>query len=231
MAQPVTGISSMATRRVLAELAQRYEATTGRRAAIEAVGGVDAAKRVRAGEAFDVVALAADVDREARGRGIRCPRQHGRLRPLGDGAGRSRRRAAARHCERRGGPCDDRRRRSIGYSTGPSESNSAKSRDIGGSITAATRPISSRPSPACPSRRWWRGAKPKSASSSSANSSMRRGSTSSESRPALRFSRSRPSRSEWALGPPAPTTRVQLIAFLNAPEAEETKRRLGMEPA
>ena len=61
MAQPVTGISSMATRRVLAELVQRYEAATGRRAAIEAVGGVDAAKRVRAGEAFDIVALAADV--------------------------------------------------------------------------------------------------------------------------------------------------------------------------
>ena len=61
MAQPITGISSMATRRVLAELAQRFEAAAGGRTAIEAVGGVDAAKRVRAGEPFDVVALASDV--------------------------------------------------------------------------------------------------------------------------------------------------------------------------
>ncbi len=61
MAQPITGISSMATRRVLAELAKAYEAATGERVAIEAIGGVDAAKRVRAGEAFDVVALAANA--------------------------------------------------------------------------------------------------------------------------------------------------------------------------
>jgi molybdate transport system substrate-binding protein len=61
MAQPITGISSMATRRVLAELTHAYEAATGERVAIEAIGGVEAAKRVRAGEAFDVVALAANA--------------------------------------------------------------------------------------------------------------------------------------------------------------------------
>jgi len=61
MAHPITGISSMATRRALAELAGRYEAETGRPTAIEAVGGVDAVRRVRAGEPFDLVVLAADV--------------------------------------------------------------------------------------------------------------------------------------------------------------------------
>ncbi|CAN7716175.1 substrate-binding domain-containing protein [Acidovorax sp. LjRoot118] len=51
----------MATRQVLAELLAAYEQQTGQRAVIEAVGGVDAAKRVQAGEAFDVVVLASDA--------------------------------------------------------------------------------------------------------------------------------------------------------------------------
>lgn len=51
----------MATRQVLAELLAAYEQQTGQRAAIEAVGGVDAAKRVQADEAFDVVVLASDA--------------------------------------------------------------------------------------------------------------------------------------------------------------------------
>lgn len=58
---PLTGISSMATRAVLAELAQACEARTGLRLAVESVGGVDAAKRVAAGEAFDAVILASDA--------------------------------------------------------------------------------------------------------------------------------------------------------------------------
>jgi molybdate transport system substrate-binding protein len=57
----ITGISSMATRQVLAELAAAFEARSGYRVAIESVGGVDAAKRVQAGEAFDVVILASDA--------------------------------------------------------------------------------------------------------------------------------------------------------------------------
>lgn len=55
------GISSMATRAVLAELADAYQQRTGEQVAIESVGGVDAAKRVQAGEAFDVVILASDA--------------------------------------------------------------------------------------------------------------------------------------------------------------------------
>ena len=57
----ITGISSMATRQVLAVLATAFEKQSGHRVAIESVGGVDAAKRVAAGEAFDVVLLAADA--------------------------------------------------------------------------------------------------------------------------------------------------------------------------
>ena len=53
----LTGISSMATRLVLAELADAYQAQSGVRVNIESVGGVDAAQRVQAGEAFDVVIL------------------------------------------------------------------------------------------------------------------------------------------------------------------------------
>ena len=61
MSFPITGISSMATKGLLAELAQAYEQRSGRTVAIEAVGGVDAAKRVQAGEPFDVVVLASDA--------------------------------------------------------------------------------------------------------------------------------------------------------------------------
>ena len=57
----LTGISSMATRALLAELAAAYAQRSGRAAAFESVGGVDAAKRVAAGEAFDVVVLASDA--------------------------------------------------------------------------------------------------------------------------------------------------------------------------
>jgi ABC-type molybdate transport system substrate-binding protein len=57
----ITGISSMATREVLAELGARFERRSGRAVAFESVGGVDAAKRVAAGEPFDVVVLASDA--------------------------------------------------------------------------------------------------------------------------------------------------------------------------
>lgn len=60
-ASRITGISSMATRQVLAELAAAYGRRSGIAVAFESVGGVDAARRVQAGEAFDVVVLAADA--------------------------------------------------------------------------------------------------------------------------------------------------------------------------
>jgi molybdate transport system substrate-binding protein len=61
MTTEILGISSMATRLLLAELAGAYERVADARVRIESVGGVDAAKRVAAGEAFDVVFLAADA--------------------------------------------------------------------------------------------------------------------------------------------------------------------------
>jgi molybdate transport system substrate-binding protein len=63
----IRGVSSMATKAVLAQMiahCQRLPAAKGSQVSIEAVGGVDAAKRVQAGEPFDVVILAADaIDR------------------------------------------------------------------------------------------------------------------------------------------------------------------------
>jgi molybdate transport system substrate-binding protein len=47
----------MATRELLNELAAEYERSTGQPVVAEAAGGVDVAKRVRAGESVDVVVL------------------------------------------------------------------------------------------------------------------------------------------------------------------------------
>ena len=57
----LTAISSMATRQVLAALAQQWQAAGGVPLHIESVGGVDAARRVQAGEALDLVFLASDA--------------------------------------------------------------------------------------------------------------------------------------------------------------------------
>ncbi len=71
MAEPgLRGISSQATRLVLADLARAWQAEGGEAVEIESMGGVDAARRVQAGEPWDVVFLAAEaIDRlEAAGR-------------------------------------------------------------------------------------------------------------------------------------------------------------------
>jgi molybdate transport system substrate-binding protein len=61
MTTTIRGISSMATRQLLAELGAEYATRSGTAVEFESVGGVDAAKRVEAGEAFDVVVLADDA--------------------------------------------------------------------------------------------------------------------------------------------------------------------------
>jgi molybdate transport system substrate-binding protein len=119
-AEPITGISSMATRHALTELARAYEHQSGQRVAIEAVGGVDAIRRVQAGEPFDFVVLAADaIDRlavagcvDAANRinfarsGVTVAVKSGALRPeIGTESDLKRAVLAAR---------------SVGYSTGPS---------------------------------------------------------------------------------------------------------------
>lgn len=58
---PLKLISSMATRAVLAEILAEYSQASATAVAAEAAGGVDVAKRVRAGEAVDVVVLASHV--------------------------------------------------------------------------------------------------------------------------------------------------------------------------
>ena len=68
MSTAIRGISSMATRELLAALATAYGQRAGEAVQIESVGGVDAARRVQAGEAFDFVVLASDaIDRLAAG--------------------------------------------------------------------------------------------------------------------------------------------------------------------
>jgi molybdate transport system substrate-binding protein len=58
----------MATRQLLAELAAAYEQRSGQAVSIESVGGVDAARRVQSGEAFDAVVLGSDaIDKLAAG--------------------------------------------------------------------------------------------------------------------------------------------------------------------
>jgi len=54
-------ISSMATRRLLGDLIAQFEKSSPHRVALESVGGLDAAKRVRAGEPLDIVVLAREV--------------------------------------------------------------------------------------------------------------------------------------------------------------------------
>ena len=116
----IKGISSMATRQLLAELGAGFEQQSGCTVAMEAVGGVDAAKRVQAGESFDVVVLASDaIDKLI---------ASGHLQP-GSRADLVRSGVAA--CVRAGSPAPDissedavkravLAARSISYSTGPS---------------------------------------------------------------------------------------------------------------
>ena len=54
-------ISSMATRLLLVDLAAQWQATSGHDVKLESVGGLDAAKRVQAGEVFDGVVLAREA--------------------------------------------------------------------------------------------------------------------------------------------------------------------------
>jgi len=61
MSLRLAGLSSMATRHILADLARDYEARTGTAVAIWSMGGVEAAKLARAGESTDIVVLASKV--------------------------------------------------------------------------------------------------------------------------------------------------------------------------
>jgi len=116
----ITGISSMAMRNVLAELGDAYGRKSGQTVVIISVGGVDAARRVTDGEAFDFVVLAADVIEKLAANGRVDPRTRTDLA-----------RSAVAMAVAAGAPRPDvstesavrdavLRARSIGYSTGPS---------------------------------------------------------------------------------------------------------------
>ena len=59
--KPLVMISSMATKEVLRELLGQYQASSATMVQALSAGGVDVAKRVRGGEAFDIVVLARDA--------------------------------------------------------------------------------------------------------------------------------------------------------------------------
>jgi ABC-type molybdate transport system substrate-binding protein len=159
----LTGISSMATRQVLAELAAAYRAASGVERRFESVGGVDAAKRVAAGEAFDVVILAADaIDKLIAGGSVLADSRvdlvrspvaiacaKGAPRPTSSSEAALRRAVLAAqhwlfHRAQRHGPA-------ASLHAGASPSNCANA--------------SSRPRPACRWRNWWPMARSNSASS------------------------------------------------------------------
>jgi len=122
----IRGISSMATGHVLAELGDAYRRRSGQHVAVVSVGGVDALRRVQAGEPFDFVVLSSDaieklavegrVDRDSRidlaRSGVAIAVAAGAPRPdvASDRAVREAVLAA----------------RSVGYSTGPSGAHLAR---------------------------------------------------------------------------------------------------------
>jgi molybdate transport system substrate-binding protein len=72
MAITVSVISSMATKQILNELAALCN-DAGRPVCVDSVGGVDAARRIRNGETFDVVVLAADAIQTLSNEGFLTP--------------------------------------------------------------------------------------------------------------------------------------------------------------
>jgi len=116
----ITGICSMAMRRVLAELGDAYEREAGQPVAIVSVGGVDAARRVADGEAFDFVVLAADAIEQLAAGGRVAPGSRTDLArsavAIAVAAGATRPDVSTESAIRDAVL----RARSIGYSTGPS---------------------------------------------------------------------------------------------------------------
>lgn len=70
MNNAIVGLSSMATRHILDALGRDYEAAFDTPVAIRAMGGVDAARLVRAGEATDIVVLASGVMAQLEAEGL-----------------------------------------------------------------------------------------------------------------------------------------------------------------
>jgi molybdate transport system substrate-binding protein len=117
---PLRGISSLATRHLLAELAQASVAAGAPAVSFESTGGVDAARRVEAGERFDVVVLASDAIERLAAAGRVVPGSRTDL--VRSGVAVAVRAGAARPAV---GSADELKQavlaaRTVGYSTGPS---------------------------------------------------------------------------------------------------------------
>jgi molybdate transport system substrate-binding protein len=116
----ITGICSMAMGHVLAELGHAYEQQSAQPVSVVSVGGVDAARRVADGEAFDFVVLAADAIEQLAAGGRVAPGSRTDLArsavAIAVAAGATRPDVSTESAIRDAVL----RARSIGYSTGPS---------------------------------------------------------------------------------------------------------------
>jgi molybdate transport system substrate-binding protein len=116
----ISGVSSMAMRDALTELAAAYEQRSRQRVAVTALGGVEVARRVTAGEPFDFVVLAADAIARLAAEGRVDPGSRTNLARCGVAiavAAGARRPDVGSEAALRDAVM---RARSIGYSTGPS---------------------------------------------------------------------------------------------------------------
>lgn len=116
---PLKLLSSMATRELLTELAARCERDLAQPVVAEAAGGVDVAKRVQAGEAVDIVVLAANVIDKLISEGSLSG---SRVDLVSSGIGIAVRKGATRYDVRSESAVRDAvlAAGSVGYSTGPS---------------------------------------------------------------------------------------------------------------
>ena len=73
MTTSIIGLSSMAVRQILAELAAEFARQTGDEVAFTSMGGVEAARRIRNGEPADVVVLAAKAMEQLEAEGHLAP--------------------------------------------------------------------------------------------------------------------------------------------------------------
>ena len=116
----ITGISSMAMGHVLTDLGDAYRQQSGQAVAVVSAGGVDAARRVDNGEAFDFVVLASEAIEQLATRGRVDPRSRIDLArstiAIAVAAGATRPDISTESAIRDAVL----RARSIGYSTGPS---------------------------------------------------------------------------------------------------------------
>jgi molybdate transport system substrate-binding protein len=142
----ITGITSMATRHVLTELAGAYEQSSGQPVGVVTVGGVEALGRVRRGEAFDFVVLTADAIEQLTRDGHIVPGSRTDLvrsgvavavaagSPWPDISSEQALREAVRHA------------RNVGYSTGPSGAHIVRLFDQWGLTDAASPRLVQAPS-------------------------------------------------------------------------------------